>query len=609
MQAEREFLFGPFRFDMTNECLWRGKKEIRLTPKAFAVLLYLVEHPGRLVTKETLFETIWSEVYVTDAALTVCIREIRKALGDNPNEPKFIETVHRRGFRFIAPITPSPQTSSSQTSVDRESSIEPIIREPKIIDSQPLVGQEKEPRFSEKVVEGGLAGKGAVARIRRKAALAIAIVLIVGVGVLLVWNFYRRAPLVGEGVTSNGDTVLSIPEKPSIAVLPFVNLSGDPKQEYFSDGISDNIITQLAKIPDMFVISRNSSFTYKDRPVKVQQVGQELGVRYVLEGSVQKAGGHIRINAQLIDAPNGRHLWAESYDRELKDVFVIQDDITLKIVKSLLVKLTHGESYRVTTDATKNVKAWEASLQGLYHFRFQTKESNARARQLYQKALELDPEFAFMYASIGTTHLADWRRRWSKDRAGSLKRAEELAQKALAKDDSIPEAHALLSWIYLSKKQHEKALAAIERSVTLAPNDPRVGSAYAHKLLAVGRYEEAVEEIEKAIRLDPYFRPTTIRRRLGRVYYAAGRYAKAIAACKKYLEHDPKRLPPLTFLVASLVAVGREEEARAEADKILKYYPKFSAEARLTRGPYRSVKDPELKERFVNHLRQAGLPE
>jgi len=606
MEAKKSFVFGPYRLDLANERLWRENDEIRLTPKAYGVLAHLVEHSDRLVTKGSLLDTLWPDVHVTEAALTVCITELRKALADNAKEPQFIETVHRRGYRFIAPVTigaeqiPTQKSEPShevRTPGDSPAPHPPISAIGLSLENAPTSSERAFPRTS------------TVGSFWRKAGLVTAAVLLVGLAVTLGWNVYRRAPLVGEGVTSNGDTVLSIPEKPSIAVLPFENLSRDPKQEYFSDGISDNIITQLAKIPDMFVIARNSSFTYKDKPVKVQQVGQELGVRYVLEGSVQKAGGHIRINAQLIDAPNGRHLWAESYDRELKDVFVIQDDITLKIVKSLLVKLTHGESYRVTTDATKNVKAWEASLQGLYHFRFQTKESNARARQLYQKALELDPEFAFMYASIGTTHLADWRRRWSKDRAGSLKRAEELAQKALAKDDSIPEAHALLSWIYLSKKQYEKALAAIERSVTLAPNDPRVGSAYAHKLLAVGRYEEAVEEIEKAIRLDPYFRPTTIRRRLGRVYYAAGRYDEAIAACKKYLEHDPKRLPPLTFLVASLVAVGREEEARVEADKILEYYPKFSAKARSTRGPYRSVKNPELKERLFNHLRQAGLPE
>ncbi len=453
-----------------------------------------------------------------------------------------------------------------------------------------------------------LRGKSESAGSWRKTTMAIAAVLLVVMMALLGWNFYRQ-PLVTNVAPPEKDTALSVSDKPFIAVLPFSNLSGDPRQEYLSDGISDNIITRLATVPEMLVVARNSSITYKDKPVKVQEVGRELGVRYLLEGAVQKAGERIRVSAQLIDSATGEHLWADSYDRELNDLFAIQDDITLKIVNSLQVKLTYGEISVVTKNATENVEAWEASVQGWSHHRRRTKNDNIKARQLWQKALELDPEFALAYALIGSTHMMDSLRSWVDDPQRSLNKAEELAHKALSMDDSIARAHALLGNVYMNRKQYEKALAEMERGVALEPNNPHLLGGYAHQLMLLGRAEKSVTMMEKSLSLHPT-NHVSLLRLAARVYYFAGRYDKAIAACEQHLALDPKRVSPRVLLIASLVAEEREDEARAQAEILIEQRPNYSIMKTQSRtGFYHSFKDPEHWERLVSRLKQAGLPE
>ncbi len=448
-----------------------------------------------------------------------------------------------------------------------------------------------------------------VAGARGKTALTVAAVLMVGIAALLGWNFYRQHQFVSDVATTEKPAVSSFSENPSIAVLPFANLSGNPRQDYLSDGISDNIITRLATVPEMLVVARNSSFTYKDKPVKVQKVGRELGVRYVLEGAVQKAGERIRVSAQLIDSATGEHLWADSYDRELEDLFAIQDEITLKIVNSLQVKLTYGEISVVTKHATDNVEAWEASVQGWSHYRRRTKLDNARARQLWQKALELDPEFALAYALIGSTHMMDSSRSWVDDPRRSLNSAEELAHKALSMDDSIARAHALLGNVYMNRKQYEKALAELERGVALAPNNPHLLGGYAHQLMLLGKAEKSVRLVEKALSLHPT-NHLSLLRLAARVYYFAGRYDKAIAACEQHLALEPRRVSPRVLLIASLVAEEREDEARAHAEILLGQRSDYSIMKTPSRtGFFHSFKDPEHWERLVSRLKQAGLPE
>jgi adenylate cyclase len=303
---------------------------------------------------------------------------------------------------------------------------------------------------------------------RRKAIFAGGIAVIVAAIAVAIWNFYLRPAPIGPAPVEKME--LPLPEEPSIAVLPFVNMSGDPEQEYLSDGITEAIIMALSKVEKLFVIARNSTFTYKNKPVKVQQVAQDLGVQYVLEGSVQKSADRIRITAQLIDARKGHHLWAERYDRALKDLFALQDEITMKIITALEVKLTEGEQALVAGSGTENLNAYLKILQARDLKRHQNVENNRKARRLAEEAIKLDPEYAQAYRWLSGTHLIDVWLGSTKSPQESLRTAMELAKKALSLDNSLGGAHGLLGNIYIMRKEHEKGIREAERAVELEPN-------------------------------------------------------------------------------------------------------------------------------------------
>src|SRR6058998_2519877 len=270
----------------------------------------------------------------------------------------------------------------------------------------------------------------------------------------------RAAPLKAsreaEGQPQPSQKGMELPDKPSIAVLPFANLSGDPEQEYFSDGMTEDLITDLSKLSGLFVISRNSVFLYKGKAVKPEQIGKELGVRYVLEGSVRKAGSRVRITAQLVDATTSYHLWADRYDRDLQDIFAVQDEVTRKIVAALQVKLTEGEQQRMGHTPTNNLEAYEYFLRGLEFHAHRTQEANGQARQMFERAIALDPNFAAAYAWLGRTHVLDWFHRWSQD-PQVLERALALAGQAIALNESLPGAYQTLGYVYMAKKQYDQA--------------------------------------------------------------------------------------------------------------------------------------------------------
>jgi adenylate cyclase len=396
---------------------------------------------------------------------------------------------------------------------------------------------------------------------------------------------------------------LPLPDKPSIAVLPFDNLSGDREQEYFSDGLAEQIITNLSKLPDLFVIARNSTFTYKGKPIKVTQVSEELGVRYVLEGSVQKSGDRVRITAQLVDAINGHHLWAERYDRDLRDIFALQDDITKKILLALQVKLTRGESARVYARNTDNLDAYMKFLRALHHSMRTNQEGTILARKLCEEAIALDPNYADAYRLLAQTHLMDIWFGWGKSTRESFKKAEELAQKSLTLDNTNALTIGLLGHIYLLKRQHDKAIAEGERAIALNPN-----SAYGYLLLAAtyrfsGRAEEGIPLLEKAIRLQPYT-PSSYYYQLGMAYNFTGQYDEAIAVLKKSLKRTPDHLLSLIGLTVAYSLADRMEEARATAAELLRVNPKFSVAYLEKKAPYKHKSDLELS---MGAMRKAGL--
>ncbi|MEA3360984.1 MAG: tetratricopeptide repeat protein [Thermodesulfobacteriota bacterium] len=396
---------------------------------------------------------------------------------------------------------------------------------------------------------------------------------------------------------------LPLPDKPSIAVLPFTNMSEDPKQEYFSDGITEEIITALSKTPKLFVIARNSTFTYKGKPTKVQKVGRELGVKYVLEGSVRKAGNKVRITAQLVDAKTGNHIWAERYDRDLKDIFALQDEITLKIVTAMQVKLTEGERARIYGRGTNNLEAYFKVLEGREQSSRFNKDGNAMARQMFEQAIALDPNYAMAYWRLSATHLMDLILGSTKSPKGSLKQAEELVEKALALDGALCEAHALLGRVYLAKRQYEQAIAEGERAIAIDPNSPIAQYTLAFSLTRVGKHEEAIALYKKAMHSDPIPSPSLLTM-LGNAYIFAGRHEDGISTLKKVLHRSPDNLVAHVGLVIGYNSSGRDEEARNEAIEILRIDPKFSLEHFGKRLMYKDKIDTD---RVVGALRKAGL--
>ena len=433
--------------------------------------------------------------------------------------------------------------------------------------------------------------------------LLAAIVVILGTITLALWKTYLR-PDRGD-VASKEKMAYPLPDVPSIAVMPFVNMSEDPKQEFFSDGMTDNIITALSKVPRLFVISRQSTFFYKGKSVKIRQVSEELGVRYVMEGSVQRYGDRVRIAAQLIDALTGHHLWAERYDRDLKDLFVLQDEITMKILTAVRVKLTEGEISSAYSKHFRGKQGFDCALKLMEGAKYLTRlniEDNNVGRRLTEEAISMCPENPVGYAQLSSVYLHEYSFGNTKSQE-TLKKGIELAQKALAIDESLPWPHDLLCFLYSINREHDKAIAEGERAVALDPSGSDAYRGYASALLFAGRSKEAIPMFQKAIRLNPNA-PAHTFSNFGSALRMAGRLEEAVPAFKKALQRAPDFINPHIGLLVTYSMMGREKEARAEAEEILRINPKFLVDL-WVKGT--ALKDQSQIDETVNAMRKAGL--
>jgi adenylate cyclase len=396
----------------------------------------------------------------------------------------------------------------------------------------------------------------------------------------------------------------SLPNKPSIAVLPFANMTGDASQEFMVDGLTESIITALARVPQLFVIARESSFSYKGRKVKVQQVAEELGVQYVLEGSIQRSGDKVRITAQFIDALKGRHLWAAQYDRELKDLFQLTDEVIAKVLPSVYLKLTGGGEARLSRlNRPKDTEAFLKFLELIESMRGLNPKDNARAKRLAEELIAMDPEWSMGPSMLARAHNMDVVLGSSNSPKESLAKALELAQKAVTIDESQPTNYNTLGYVFSLMGEQERALAEFEKASALCPScsDPYMYIGYIQ--YCMDETDKAIVSLQNALRLNPY-PPTYYYAHLGNAYRHVGRYEEAIPAYKKAIQISPNFQMAYVGLVTSYNLLGREEEARLAAQEVLRVNPKFSVEVWAKTMPY---KNREKLARFADALRKAGL--
>ena len=422
--------------------------------------------------------------------------------------------------------------------------------------------------------------------------------------------FYVHRPMVEPA--SINEMAFPLPEKPSIAVLPFDNMSGDPDQELFCLGLTEEIISALSSVQELFVIARNSTFTYKGKPVKVQQVSEDLGVQYVLEGSVRRFGEKFRITAQLIDALNGHHLWSETYDQKIEDFFAVQEEITGKILTELRIKITGSPHVRSQEPKTKNLKAYLKYLKALnLHLSIFVNDRNAEdidfARQSAEEAISLDPEYPCAHSVLSAIHRdAVVYLRLTDSSKWSLETAKQLAEKAIDLNPSLPQPHANLSLIYHYMGQFDKSMTEAEKGVSLNPNEIYANGAMGTILLFTGRSKESIPFLQKAIRLDPY--STMYFSTLGAAYFLAEKHKDAIQICKDATTKEPNNIVAHIYLTAAYSAADRKVDAKAAASHLLRLRPKFSLESmsKNLQVFYQKKADREL---IINSLRKAGLPE
>ena len=437
-------------------------------------------------------------------------------------------------------------------------------------------------------------------------------VVVATVGGLAAWQLWpsASAPVATtapapEVVSEPATTPVPLPDKPSIAVLPFINMSDDPEQEYFSDGITEDIITDLSKMSGLFVVSRNSSFTYKGRAVKVRDVGRDLGVRHVLEGSVRKSGSRVRITAQLIDATTGDHVWAERYDRELTDVFAVQDEVTQEIVSVLAVKLSAEEAARLRRLVPVDADAYDLLLRGLALQRRYSRETIAESIEYFEKAIAIEPRYARAHANIGYSRSIEVLNGWSGDREAALREAESHIEEAVRLDPTLPQVHFAASLLYRIRRQLDEALAAIHKAIELKPNYAEGYGSMAMVLTYAGRADEGLEAAQTSMRLNPV-NSFFIYWVLGQSYFHLERYDEAAVQFERAVEANPQFLRGHLLLAATYGQLGRIEDAEWEAQEALTLLPELSLRQRRAIVPYKKQADVE---RYIDGLRKAGIPE
>lgn len=543
----------------------RGDEVIRLEPKVMEVLTFLVSRPGETVNREDLLAALWPGVVVGDDSLTQSVIKLRKALGDDPKKPTYIETISKRGYRLLAPVRKEDTPPSDVHTVA----------------STDKYGWRSWPMHLRLRILAGAVTGGAV------------------IALVAAWLMWTDASIL-SGV---GKKHVPSPEPPTLVVLPFINLSNDPAQEYFSDGITGDLTTDLSRLGSLWVIARQTALSYKGRAVKIGDVSHELGVRYVIDGSVQKAGNRVRINIQLTDATNGHQLWADRFDREMGNLFAIQDEIANQIVAVLKLTLSDEERKRLAHRYTSSVEGYDLFLRAQEAYVGQTAADNARAQVLLRSAIALDPKFARAYAALALTLIDDWRFQWSADAERGADEALRVAQRAVELDGDLPQAHWALGFVQLFRRDHVDAIRAAERAIKLDPNNADAVMTLGFATAYAGDPEQAIGLISTAMKLNPRY-GATYRGGLGQTLFIAGRYEEAVPVLEEAIMNNPARIQARLMLAATYIKLGRQADAAWQAGEVLAIQPEFTLNKIERITPFRT--DAELEE-YKTLLHRAGF--
>lgn len=560
MPLTRPFTLGKWHVEPTTGHLNNGEQETKLEPRVMSLLLCLVQKKGEVITRDELEATVWQGAVVGYDALTSAMIKLRKAFHDDSKHPSVIETVSKKGYRLIADVKFDESESSSE--IEKSSKLEKIEKSNNLI-------------------------------FRTEFWMGLTFIII-GLAFLLL-NINSKT-----SVTASSSNKI-----PSIIVLPFINLGGAEDQAYFSDGITENIITDLSHISALKVMARNTSFRYKDQTIDAVQVGKDLGVNYLLEGSIQKSGNNLRITAQLIDTSNGYHVWAEKYDRKLVEIFSVQDDVTQKIVSALAVSLTSQEQAGLKHTPTNNIEAYDLLLQGLKYSTERTKEALLRAQQIFKESISLDKNYPRPYGALAIVKIRLVNTNWSDNPKEDLNRALELALKATSFNNAPQQAHWALGFVHLYRQEYTEAIKAVKQSIKIAPS---YADAYALLSLienTLGNGKKALNLIEKAVLLNPYY-TFDYPYNFGRAYYTLGQYKLAIKFLLESLERNEVVVAPRLFLITSYIALGKQDDAEWEVEQVLNSNNRIS----ITHlANYGLIANNEKRRLFFNDLRKAGVPE
>lgn len=516
------FYLGEWHINAITNELSKDDKTIKIEAKVMDVLLYLAEHPKQLISREQLEQAVWKNTVVGYDALTGCIAKLRKTLGDNTQQPCYIETIPKRGYRLIAEIVP---TSSDNISFKSN---------------------------------------------RQKSTLSLA-ALIIALIVIIAGFAILNSSLKSDKTEIQASTHR---ELPSIVILPFKNLSNDSDQDYFSAGIATDITTALSKLSGLLVIAQASANNFHTN-TNYQQISESLGARYIVEGSVRRDENKLRINISLIDAESSVYLWSEKFDRKPQSLFDVQDEITLQIIDKLSIKLTQQEQQRTARRYTNSIEAYDDFLKAQALYIHHIPEDNRLARELYQQAILRDETFARAYSSLALTYIAEHRYGWNNTAANLLDQALKLATKGVTLDKELPQAYWVLAYAHLFRQEYKLAAEAASHSIELEPNYADSYISLAISKMHSGKASEALNLVKKAILLNPRY-PAAYSSVLGQIYYFMNQYEKAEAFLNEAIEKNTNLLTPHIFLTVVLQELKRTEEAAWSAAQIKIINPAFN---------------------------------